>query len=157
MIRNAIVAFRAFSLTLLTSPLGWIALAIAGVAFLILNIGNLLRHSFKGVWSGLKEGLQPLMPLFKRMAVALEPIIKPIRAIIDWFKKLIKPVEDTGGAAENMGIRFGKAIAGIIVKFVELIAKAFECGAKITSMLAEGIMKGIAKVKDCIAKSFPSY
>ncbi len=152
MIRNAIVAFRAFSLTLLTSPLGWIALAIAGVAFLIFKYWKPITAFFKGVWSGLKEGLQPLMPLFKRMAVALEPIIKPIRAIIDWFKKLIKPVEDTGGAAENMGIRFGKAIAGIIVKFVELIAKAFECGAKITSMLAEGIMKGIAKVKDCIAK-----
>ena len=109
MIRNAIVAFRAFSLTLLTSPLGWIALAIAGVAFLIFKYWKPITAFFKGVWSGLKEGLQPLMPLFKRMAVALEPIIKPIRAIIDWFKKLIKPVEDTGGAAENMGIRFGKS------------------------------------------------
>ncbi len=152
MISKAIMAFRAFSLTLLTSPLGWIALAVAGVAFLIFKYWKPISGFFKGLWAGLKEGLQPLMPLFKRMAVALEPIIKPIRAIIDWFKKLIKPVEDTGGAAEKMGVRFGKAIAGIIVKFVELITKAFECGAKITSMLAEGIMRGIAKVKDCIAK-----
>ena len=152
MIKNAIVAFRAFSLTLLTSPIGWIAVAIAGVAFLIFKYWKPITAFFKGVWQGLKEGLQPLMPLFKRMAVALEPIIKPIRAIIDWFKKLIKPVEDTGGAAENMGLRFGKAIAGIIVKFVELITKAFECGHKITSMLASGIMAGVAKVKDCISK-----
>lgn len=152
MIGKAIMAFRAFSLTLLTSPIGWIALAVASVAFLIFKYWKPISGFFKGLWAGLKEGLQPLMPLFKRMTVALEPIIKPIRAIIDWFKKLIKPVEDTGGAAENMGLRFGKAIAGIIVKFVELITKAFECGAKITSMLAEGIMRGIAKVKDCIAK-----
>lgn len=152
MISKAIMAFRAFSLTLLTSPIGWIALAVAGVAFLIFKYWKPISGFFKGLWAGLNEGLQPLMPLFKRMAVALEPIIKPIRAIIDWFKKLIKPVEDTGGAAEKMGVRFGKAIAGIIVKFVELITKAFECGAKITSMLAEGIMRGIAKVKDCIAK-----
>jgi len=152
MIRNAIVAFRAFSATLLTSPIGWIALAIGVVALVIYKYWKPITAFFKGMWKGLKEGLQPLMPLFKRMAVALEPIIKPIRAIIDWFKKLIKPVEDTGGAAENMGVKFGKAIAGIIVKFVELITKAFECGAKITSMLAAGIMKGIAKVKDCIAK-----
>lgn len=152
MISKAIMAFRAFSLTLLTSPIGWIALAVAGVAFLIFKYWKPISGFFKGLWAGLKEGLQPLMPLFKRMAVALEPIIKPIRAIVDWFKKLIKPVEDTGGAAEKMGVRFGKAIAGIIVKFVELITKAFECGAKITSMLAEGIMRGIAKVKDCIAK-----
>jgi len=152
MIKNAIVAFRAFSMTLLTSPLGWIALAIGAVALVIFKYWKPITAFFKGMWQGLKEGLQPLMPLFKRMAVALEPIIKPIRAIIDWFKKLIKPVEDTGGAAENMGLRFGKAIAGIIVKLVSLITKAFECGSKITSMLAEGIMKGIAKVKDCIAK-----
>ena len=136
MIKNAIVAFRAFSLTLLTSPIGWIAVAIAGVAFLIFKYWKPITAFFKGVWQGLKEGLQPLMPLFKRMAVALEPIIKPIRAIIDWFKKLIKPVEDTGGAAENMG----------------LITKALECGHKITSMLASGIMAGVAKVKDCISK-----
>lgn len=152
MIKNAIVAFRAFSLTLLTSPLGWIALAVAGVALLIFKYWKPITAFFKGMWQGLKEGLQPIMPLFKRIGTALEPIIKPIRAIIDWFKKLIKPVEDTGGAAENMGVKFGKAIARIIVKFVELITKAFECGHKITSMLAEGIMKGIAKVKDCIAK-----
>lgn len=152
MIRNAIVAFRAFSLTLLTSPIGWIALAIAGVAFLIYKYWKPISGFFKGMWKGLKEGLQPLMPLFKRMAVALDPLLKPIRAIINWFKKLIKPVEDTGGAAENMGLRFGKAVAGIIVKFVELITKVIECGAKITLMLAEGIMKGFAKVKNCIAK-----
>jgi len=151
-IKNAIVALRAFSVTLLTSPIGWIALAIGAVALVIYKYWKPISAFFKGMWKGLKEGLQPLMPLFKRMAVALEPLIKPIRAIIDWFKKLIKPVEDTGGTAENMGIKFGKAIAGIIVKFVELITKAFECGAKITTMLAEGIMKGIAKVKDCIAK-----
>ena len=35
---------------------------------------------------------------------ALSPILAPIKAIVDWFKKLIKPVEDTGGAAEKMEI-----------------------------------------------------
>ena len=152
MIKNAIVAFRAFSLTLLTSPIGWIALAIAGVAFLIYKYWKPITGFFKGVWNGLKEGLQPLMPIFKQVMTALEPVIKPIRAIVDWFKKLLKPVEDTGGAAEKMGVRVGKAIAGIIIKLVNLITKAFECGQKITSMLAEGIMKGLAKVKDCISK-----
>jgi len=86
---------------------------------------------FRGLWNGLKEGLQPLMPLFKRLAVALEPVLKPIKAIIDWFKKLIKPVEDTGGKAESMGLKFGKAIASVIVKLVELVTKAAEFGRKI--------------------------
>ncbi|MCD7879213.1 MAG: hypothetical protein LUG16_04685, partial [Candidatus Gastranaerophilales bacterium] len=152
LIKNTMIAFRAFSVTLLTSPLGWIALAIGAVVFVIYKYWKPITGFFKGVWQGLKEGLEPLMPVFKRMGAALEPVIKPIRAIIEWFKKLIKPVEDTGGAAENMGIRFGKAIANIIVKFAEIITKAFECGRKITGMLAEGIMAGLAKVKNCIVK-----
>lgn len=152
LIKNAIIAFRAFSVTLLTSPLGWIALAIGVVALVIYKYWKPISGFFKGMWQGLKEGLQPLMPLFSRIGKAMSPILAPIKAIVDWFKKLIKPVEDTGGAAEKMGVRFGKAIANIIVKFVELIAKAFECGSKITSMLAEGIMSGLAKVKGCISK-----
>lgn len=152
MIKNAIIAFRAFSVTLLTSPLGWIALAIGVVALVIYKYWKPISEFFKGMWQGLKEGLQPLMPLFNRIGKAMSPIITPIKTIIDWFKKLIKPVEDTGGAAEKMGVRFGKAIANIILKFAELVTKAFECGHKITSMLAEGIMSGLAKVKGCISK-----
>ena len=152
LIKNAIIAFRAFSVTLLTSPLGWIALAIGVVALVIYKYWKPISGFFKGMWQGLKEGLQPLMPLFQRIGKALSPILAPIKAIVDWFKKLIKPVEDTGGAAEKMGVRFGKAIANIIVKLVELVTKAFEFGSKITSMLAAGIMSGIAKVKGCISQ-----
>ena len=152
MIKNAIIAFRAFSVALLTSPLGWIALAIGAVALVIYKYWKPITAFFKGMWQGLKEGLQPLMPLFKRIWTAIEPILKPIKAIIDWFKKLIKPVEDTGGAAENMGIKFGKAIANIIVKIVELITKVFEFGKKIGDMLANGILSKLGKTKEAIGK-----
>jgi phage-related protein len=104
LIKTAIISFRAFSLTLLTSPLGWIALAIAGIAFVIYKYWKPITGFFKGVWQGLKEGLAPLKPAFNSLVKALEPVIKPIRAIFDWFKKLFKPVEDTGGAAEKMGV-----------------------------------------------------
>ena len=139
MIKNAIISFRAFSVTLLTSPIGWIALAIAAVAFLIYKYWKPITAFFKGVWKGLKEGMQPLMPVFKQIVDALQPIIKPVKAIIEWFKKLIKPVEDSGGAAEAMGVKFGKAIADIILKVAKLVAKIFEFGQKIGDMLAKGI------------------
>ena len=139
MIKNAIISFRAFSVTLLTSPLGWIALAIGAVALLIYKYWKPITAFFKGVWKGLKEGLQPLMPIFKQIIDTLQPIIKPVKALIDWFKKLIKPVEDTGGAAEAMGVKFGKVIADIILKIAKLVAKIFEFGQKIGDMLAKGI------------------
>lgn len=152
LIKNAVIAFRTFSITLLTSPLGWIAVAIGVVALVIYKYWKPIAGFFKGLWQGLVVGLKPLMPLFKQIGTAIEPILKPIKAVFNWFKKLIQPVEDTGGKAEAMGVRVGKAIAGIIVKLTELVAKAFECGRKITSMLAEGIMSGLAKVKNCIVK-----
>lgn len=152
LIKNAVIAFRTFSITLLTSPLGWIAVAIGVVALVIYKYWKPIAGFFKGLWQGLVVGLKPLMPLFKQIGTAIEPILKPIKAVFNWFKKLIQPVEDTGGKAEAMGVRVGKAIAGIIVKWTELVAKAFECGKKITSMLAEGIMSGLAKVKNCIVK-----
>ena len=152
LIKNAVIAFRTLSITLLTSPLGWIAVAIGVVALVIYKYWKPIAGFFKGLWQGLVEGLKPLMPLFKQIGTAIEPILKPIKAVFNWFKKLIQPVEDTGGKAEAMGVRVGKAIAGIIVKLTELVAKAFECGRKITSMLAEGIMSGLAKVKNCIVK-----
>lgn len=152
LIKNAVIAFRTFSITLLTSPLGWIAVAIGVVALVIYKYWKPIAGFFKGLWQGLVEGLKPLMPLFKQIGTAIEPILKPIKAVFNWFKKLIQPVEDTGGKAEAMGVRVGKAIAGIIVKLTELVAKAFECGRKITSMLAEGIMSGLTKVKNCIVK-----
>lgn len=151
-IKSAIIAFRTFSLTLLTNPLGWIALAVAGLAFVIYKYWKPISGFFRGMWQGLKEGFAPLMPLFQRLAVVFAPIIKPIQAIINWFKKLVKPVEDTGGAAEKMGVRFGKAIANIIVKIVELITKVFEFGKKIGDMLAGGILSKIGKTKDAIGK-----
>ena len=152
LIKNAMIAFRAFSVTLLTSPLSWIALAIGVVALVIYKYWKPISGFFKGMWQGLKEGLQPLMPLFQRMGKALSPILAPIKAIVDWFKKLIKPVEDTGGAAEKMGVRFGKAIANIIVKLVELVTKVFEFGRKIGDMLANGILSKLGKTKEAIAK-----
>jgi len=137
---------------LLTNPLGWIALAISAVAFVIFKYWKPISGFFKGIWQGLKEGFAPLMPLFQRIGQAISPLIKPIQVVIGWFKKFIKPVEDTGGAAEKMGVKFGKAIAGIIVKIVELITKVFEFGKKIGDMLAGGILSKIGKTKEAIGK-----
>lgn len=151
-IKNAIAAFIRFSITLLTSPIGWIAVIITGAAFLIYKYWKPITGFFKGVWSGLKEGLKPLMPVFKEVSKAFEPVMKAIKPVIDWFKKLIKPVEDTGGAAEKMGVKFGKAIANIILKLVELVKKVFDFGSKIGEMLSKGITSNLGKTKEAIGK-----
>ena len=152
MITRAIIAFRAFSVTLLTSPLGWIALAIGAVALVIYKYWKPITAFFKGMWQGLKEGLQPLMPVFNKLGVALNPILKPIQQLWNWIKKLFKPVDDVGGAAENMGVKFGRAIASVLVMITKFIAKLVECGIKIPMMIAKGILSGVGKVTEAIKK-----
>jgi phage-related protein len=151
-IQGAIMAFRAFSLTLLTSPIGWIALAIGAVALVIYKYWKPLTGFFRGVFTGLKEGLAPLKPAFNALAQALSPILTPLKAIFNWFKNLIKPVNDTGGAAEKMGVKFGKVLAQIILKVTDVIKKMFEFGAKIADMLSLGMLSKTAKTQEAIGK-----
>lgn len=151
-IRAAIVAFRAFSLTLLTSPIGWIALSIATAAFLIYKYWKPITGFFRGVFTGLKEGLAPLMPAINSLAKSLSPIIAPLKSIWSWFKKLIQPVEDTGGAAEKMGVKFGRVLANIIIKVTDLIKKMFSLGAKISDFMSMGILSKSGKTQAAIAK-----
>ena len=69
-----------------------------------------------------------------------------------WFKKLIQPVEDTGGAAEKMGVKFGKVLAQIIIKVTDLIKKMFQFGAKIADMLSLGMLSKTGTTQKAIAK-----
>lgn len=151
-IRAGIAAFRAFSVTLLTSPLGWIALAIGATAFVIYKYWKPITGFFRGVFKGLKEGLAPLQPAFSSLAKALSPVLTPLKAIWDWFKKLIQPVNDTGGAAEKMGVKFGKVLAQIIIKVTDLIKKMFQFGAKIADFLSLGMLSKTTETQKAIGK-----
>ena len=75
------------------------------------------------------------MPVFNKLGVALSPILKPIQQLWNWIKKLFKPVDDVGGAAESMGVKFGRAIASVLVMVTKFIVKLVECGIKIPMMI----------------------
>lgn len=141
-LKAAIMGVRAFSLALVTTPIGWIALAIAAAAFLIYKFWKPISGFFRGLWAGIKEGLKGIEPawnVFKKIAPLLFPIIWPLKMIYKLIKWLIKPVEDTGKAAENLGFRIGKVIGNIIKTFVTLPYKMFELGASLINSLWKGI------------------
>lgn len=147
-IRAAMVAVRAFSLSLLTSPIGWIGIAVAGAAFLVYKYWKPISGFFKGMWQGLKEGLKGLAPaweVFKKFAPLLFPIITPLKWIWNAVKALLKPVDDVGGAAQSMGVRFGKALAGILTFVLTLPTKMLTAGFNIVNSLFEGMKKAVTK------------
>jgi len=146
-------AMRTFSLlSLLTNPvgliIGGIALAVAGAVFLIYKYWKPISGFFKGIWQGLKEGLKGLAPawdVFKKVALVLFPILIPLKWIFNLVKALFKPVDDVGGKAENMGLRFGKAIGRILSSVLQMPAKMLTAGANIIDSLFKGMMSKIEK------------
>lgn len=147
-IKTAIVAMRAFTVSLLTNPIGWIALAIGLAALVIYKYWKPISGFFRGMWTGIKEGLKGLEPawdIFKRVAPILFPILVPLKWIFNLVKALFKPVDDVGGKAENMGLRFGKAIGRILSSVLQLPAKMLTAGANIIDSLFKGMMSKIEK------------
>ncbi len=139
---------RAFSLSLLTSPIGWIALAIGVAALVIYKYWRPISGFFKGLWSGLKEGLKGLEPawnVFEKVAPILFPIIIPLKWIFNAIKALFKPVDDVGGKAQSMGLRFGRAIGSILSSVLQLPAKMLAAGANIIESLFKGMMSKLDK------------
>ena len=151
-IRRITGGFRLLSLTILTSPIFWIGAAFAAVAFLIYKYWKPVTGFFRGVFKGLKEGLLPFQPVFLSLAKAFAPILAPLKAVYSWFKNLLKPVEDTGGAAEKMGVKFGKVLAQIILKITDLIKKMFQLGAKVADFLSFGLLSKTGQTQKAIRK-----
>lgn len=154
-IKSAMVAVRAFGVTLLTTPVGWIALAIGVAALLIYKYWGPISGFFRGLWSGLKSGLKGLEPAwneFKKYALVIRPFFEPLFALGRLIKALIGPVNDTGKAAENMGVRFGKAIAKILVSVLTLPGKMLAAGMNIITSLTDGMLKMINKPVQVIDK-----
>lgn len=120
---SAIKGFALFNLTLLTSPITWIAVAIGGAALLIYKYWKPITAFFKGVWKGINQAIEPVSPEIAKIGKALAPIVAPLKLIFSWFKNLLKPVDDVGGKSEAMGVKIGKAIGGAIVKVTQFISK----------------------------------
>ena len=145
---STITALRALSVAMLTTPAGWVALALAGAALLIVKFWKPISGFFKGLWQGLKEGLSGLEPawnVFKKFAIILYPVLAPLKLIYNAIKNLLKPIDDTGKAAENLGGRVGKAIANILSTILTLPAKMFEAGVKLVNSLWQGIKSVASK------------
>lgn len=108
-------SFIAQAAAIQLTPIGWIAAGvalIAGAALLVVKYWKPIAGFFKGVWSGIVEGTKPLHPLFAKIAGAVKPLI-------DGFKKILKPVNDTNNAAQN----FGKTVGKVIGEGITLVAK----------------------------------
>lgn len=112
-LRGAMLGFNA---ACSVNPIGLLVAAVAAAAFLIYKYWKPIAGFFRGLWAGVVESTRPLHPVFNKIAMAVKPIC-------DWFKKLVKPVDDVNGRAENFGKTIGRVIGGAINWVAKLIQK----------------------------------
>ena len=169
-LKVAIEGFGKLTLAMLTSPVFWIGAAFAAAALLIFKYWKPIANFFKGLWQGIKQGLQPIIPAVKETAKAFAPLtvlFSPITKLAKAIWNLIKPVDDTGNAALNMGVKFGKAIGKIISLIVKiplyllkLPIEMFKAGQKLVDSIIEGIksrFKGIGQAMHKLTKKMRNF
>ncbi len=142
----------------LMNPIG---LALTAAALLVYKFWGPIAGFFKGLWSGLKAGLAPIGASVKAAFAPVAPVLKPIGDLLakvgGWFRGLLKPVEDTGGAAERFGVRVGQAVAGAVRLFLSLPGKLLalpgemlRLGGEIVAGLINGIKQKLAAAGEAI-------
>lgn len=112
---------------LLRTPWGIAAAAAVAAGVLIYKYWDRIKAFFSGFWTGLKQGLEPVIAsftdLYKSMSW-LEPVIQMIGSgigiVYDWFVKLLSPAKATEeqlASATSVGESFGK-IVGTAIDYV---------------------------------------
>ena len=109
---------------LMRTPWGIAAAAAVAAGVLIYKYWDRIKAFFSGFWTGLKQGIAPVVAsftdLYKSMSW-LEPVIqmigRGIGIVYDWFMKLIAPTKATDEQLRNAtsaGESFGKIVGGAI-------------------------------------------
>ena len=123
---------------LYASPIGWIiagvtALGAAGLA--LYKYWEPVAGFFKGLWSGISEGvspviqsLQPLFSILSPLGSALGWVWSQVKKVASWFGSLLSPVDESAESvkkATNAGEMFGRIIGSTITGGLRLAKQAF--------------------------------
>ncbi len=120
---------------LMRTPWGLVAAGAIAAGVLIYKYWDRIKAFFSGFWTGLKQGLEPVIAsftdLYKSMSW-LEPVIqligRGIGIVYDWFVKLLSPakateeqLKSTTSAGESFGRVVGTAIEWILKPITTLV------------------------------------
>jgi TP901 family phage tail tape measure protein len=147
---------RAFSMTLLTTPVGWIALGIAAVALLIYKFWKPIKAFFTGVWEGLKAGLTPLKEVWNSLKSAtgiFSPLVNQVKQLLTPVGATQKQLSAVAWWGKSLGyvlsVAFTAPIYAVtgLLKMIKMALTSFKqfytAGWNIARSLGEGIKAGL--------------
>lgn len=165
---------RQVGLSLVRTPWGAVAAVAIGAGVAIYKYWDRIKAFFSGFWTGLKEGISPVVTsftdLYKSMSW-LHPVVNAIGTAVgkvyDWFVKLLSPTKATDAqlkAATDSGKTFGSIVGSainVVLTPVRMLVDALKwistnIGSIIRSVgsLADGAMVKVGNAIDATKRFF---
>ena len=180
---------RAGMMLLRLTPIG---LVLSTVGLLVYKYWQPIKGFFVGLWQGLssvagpaiKALIQSVMSFgssigrlmlaipgvgfaFRLLRAVVAPVfnvlIGGVQTVWNWFKNLLKPVDDVGGKAQDMGRRVGAALGDIIKGVADLPTRFLKLGSQIVDGLVSGVkaklgeaVAVVGNLGDAVAEKFKS-
>ncbi|MFA9486127.1 MULTISPECIES: phage tail tape measure protein [unclassified Moraxella] len=165
------VAVMGFGRALLTTPIGWLALALVGVALVVYKYWTPISSFFLGLWDGIMAGVAPLqgtfsglwqtimgaftplqgvfdglVGIFGGLWASISPFVQPI---LDWFLAFFTQSEQGAESANAFGQTVGGVIIGILTTVIQIGASIIGVWASILDAIistAVSIWQGVSYV-----------
>jgi TP901 family phage tail tape measure protein len=146
LIKKLVLALRGFSVALLTSPIGWIALAVGvliGAVYLLWKHWDTVSRWLAKAWSWLKSSWQKVLEVFINIhpiGILLKALNKLVKFVldIDLFTAGKKIVESLWKGIESLAMKPIEAMKNIVQKIRNLLP---------FSPAKEGPLKDIHRIK----------
>ncbi len=124
-----------------------IGAALAATGLLVYKYWTPLKGFFSGFWKGLKMGVEPLGPIFSTAFKYWTPVFHwigdALKSVIDWFKNLIQPVNESGEAVKNWGEYVGAGVGEVVRWLTETLPSRLALLPGIFTDLGENLVGGL--------------
>lgn len=109
-----ITRIKAFSLALITSPIGLFLTALAVAAALVYKYWDEVKAFFDGFFEGVKMALGPFIQSFKDAWEHIKGALSPIVSIFKWITSAVGSSAGELGNLKNEGVDFGRVFGTAI-------------------------------------------
>lgn len=162
-------AFKALGATIFATPIGWLVIALSGLAFAIYKNWDAIVWFFKDTWDNIKTFFSSGIGNITATILNWSPLglfHKAFAAVLSWFG--IDLPADFGAAAVGMITSFGEGLLsmggwlldtvaglfnGVFDWFTDMPARFMEMGGLVIDGLVDGIKGAAGAVKDAVVNT----